>query len=282
VIAELREVTKRFGDVAALESVDLEVNEGEVLALLGPNGAGKSTAISLLLGLRIPDEGSVWLNGLDPRRLDARRSVGVTPQETAFPTTLRVRELIEFVRRHFPRPARLDELDRKLSLNGLRDRELGGLSGGERRLVAVALAFAGAPQFVVLDEPTAGLDVDARRRVWQAIRSHAASGGTALLTTHQLGEADALASRVVVLDRGRVVAGGSVAQVKAAAGLTHVSFRAPPGLVLDGGTWEGERLQFAVPDGGELVGRLAGDGLSLDELEVRPLTLEEALARFMR
>jgi ABC-2 type transport system ATP-binding protein len=280
VIAALREVTKRFGDTTALASVDLDVHEGEVLALLGPNGAGKSTAIALLLGLRTPDEGSVWLNGLDPRRLEARRSVGVTPQETAFPTTLRVRELIEFVRRHFLRPASIDDLDRRLGLGILRDRELGGLSGGERRLVAVALAFAGAPRFVVLDEPTTGLDLAARRRVWQAIRDHAASGGTALLTTHQLEEADALASRVVVLDRGCIVAGGSVAEIKATAGLTHVSFRAPTGLVVAGATRDGDRLQFAVSDGGELVERLVGDGLFLADLEVRPLTLEEALARF--
>jgi ABC-2 type transport system ATP-binding protein len=206
----------------------------------------------------------------------------MTPQETSFPTTLRVREVIELVRCHFSRPPSVDELDRRFGLTALRDRQLGGLSGGERRLVAVALAFAGGPRFVVLDEPTTGLDVTARRRVWQAVREHADSGGTVLLTTHQLEEADALANRVVLLDRGRVIACGSVSEIKAAAGLTHVSFRAPSGLERDGGMRDGDRLQFAVHDGGELVERLVGDGVPLAELEVRPLTLEEALVRIPR
>jgi ABC-2 type transport system ATP-binding protein len=195
---------------------------------------------------------------------------------------LRVRELLELVRCHFSSPATIAELDGRFGLTALRDRQLGGLSGGERRLVAVALAFAGAPRLLVLDEPTTGLDVEARRRVWQAIREHAATGGTVLLTTHQLEEADALADRVVLLDRGRVVTCGSVVEIKAAAGLTHVSFLTPSGLVLDSGTRDGDRLRFAVRDGGELVERLVRGGVSLPELEVRPLTLEEALAHISR
>jgi len=277
-VAELRGVTKRFGAVTALEGVDLDVPQGEVVALLGPNGAGKSTAIAVLLGLRVPDAGAARLHGLDPRAPRARRDVGVVPQELGFPPTLRVRELLELVRRHYPAPGPPERLAARLGLGPVLHRQAGGLSGGWRRLVAVALAFAGAPSLLVLDEPTAALDADARRAVWDAIRGHAARGGTVLLTTHHLDEAEALATRVTVLDRGRVAANGGVAAIKASAGLTRVSFRAPAGLELEGAEREGERLRLAVADAGVLVAELVRRGVRLDGLEVRPLTLEEALA----
>jgi ABC-2 type transport system ATP-binding protein len=213
IAAALRAVTKRFGNTAALDSVDLEVPAGEVLALLGPNGAGKTTALSLLLGLRRPDAGSVELFGLDPRMAGARVSVGATPQESGFPPTLRVGELVDFVRAHFPAPAPAGELLERFGLAGIARRQAGGLSGGERRRLSVALAFAGRPRALFLDEPTAGLDVESRRAVWQELRSYAAAGGTVLLTTHHLEEAEALASRVVVLARGVVVAEGSPAEL---------------------------------------------------------------------
>ena len=213
IAAALRAVTKRFGNTAALDSVDLEVPAGEVLALLGPNGAGKTTALSLLLGLRRPDAGSAELFGRDPRMAGARAAVGATPQESGFPPTLRVRELVDLVRAHFPAPAPAGELLERFGLAGIARRQAGGLSGGERRRLSVALAFAGRPRALFLDEPTAGLDVESRRAVWQELRSYAAAGGTVLLTTHHLEEAEALASRVVVLARGVVVAEGSPAEL---------------------------------------------------------------------
>lgn len=276
-LAELDGVVKRFGTVTALDGVGLDLEEGEVLALLGPNGAGKSTAIALLLGLRMPDAGTARLLGLDPRRPAARRSVGVTPQENDFPTTLRVRELIELVGAHYARTLPRGDLVERFALGRLLDRQLGGLSGGERRLVAVALAFVGSPKLAVLDEPTSGLDIDARRLVWTAIDEHASSGGSVLLTTHYLEEAEALATRVILLAGGRVVKRGTVAEIKAAAGLTRVSFRAPQPLELDGAVRDGPFLHAAVPDGGAFVEQLVRDGVRLPDLEVRPLTLEEAL-----
>jgi ABC-2 type transport system ATP-binding protein len=278
IAAELRAVTKRFGSVTALDGFTLAVREAEVLSLLGPNGAGKSTAIALLLGLRVPDSGAARLFGLDPRRTAARRNVGVAPQETAFPPTLRVGEVIEFVRCHYAWPLDASVLTEHFGLERLLRRQLGGLSGGERRLVAVALAFAGRPRFVALDEPTAGLDGEARLRVWNAARAHVREGGTVLLTTHQLEEAEALAQRIVLLEAGAAVADGTVAEIKRAAGLTRVSFRAPPELVLDGAVCDGGRLRADVEDAGAFVGSLARRGVQFEELEVRPLTLEEALA----
>jgi ABC-2 type transport system ATP-binding protein len=278
IVAELAAVTKRFGALTALDGLDVALREGQVTALLGPNGAGKSTAIAVLLGLRVPDAGTARLFELDPRDPAARRSVGVVPQETAFPTTLRTVELLDLVRRHYAHPVTVAALSDRFGLAPLLRRTLGGLSGGERRLVAVALAFAGAPRLAVLDEPTTGLDVDARARVWSAIRSHRQEGGSVLLTTHHLEEAEALAGRVVLLEAGAVVADGTVAEIRRSAGLTRVSFRAPPTLTLAGAVRNGDAVHVDVRDAGALVTSLVCGGVPLDDLEVRPLTLEEALA----
>ncbi|MGH3050910.1 MAG: ATP-binding cassette domain-containing protein [Gaiellaceae bacterium] len=199
LVASLRGVHKRLGAVDALQDVDLELRRGEILVLLGPNGAGKTTLASILLGLRRPDGGSVSVTGI----------AGATPQGMSFPPTVRVREIIEFARSHYRAPASADDLLSRFELRDLERRQTGGLSGGELRRLAVALAFAGRPDLVVLDEPTTGLDLESRRAVWTAVRNYAAGGGAVLLTTHSLEEARELADRVVVLVHGRVVAEGS-------------------------------------------------------------------------
>ena len=277
--AQLDRVSKRFGAITALDSATFAVPEGGIVALLGPNGAGKTTALAVLVGLRHPDSGSASLFGLDPRLAASRKEIGMTPQETAFPATLRVRELIDLVARHFDRPLSLAEVAERFQVEELLGRQAGGLSGGERRRVAVALAFVGGPRLVILDEPTTGLDQGARLAVWNAIREHAATGGTVLLTTHQLVEAETLARRVVLLAGGVVQAEESVEQIKAAAGLTRVRFRAPGGLRVDGAEPDGDRyLRLLTADAGAAVQRLTRAGVKLDDLEVMPLSLEEALA----
>jgi ABC-2 type transport system ATP-binding protein len=213
IAAALRGVTKRFGSALALDQVDLELREGEVLALLGPNGAGKTTALSLMLGLRRPDVGRAELFGADPRRPASRAAVGLTPQDASFPPTLRVREITDLVRAHYAAPASTDDLLARFGLVECGRRQAGGLSAGERRRLSVALAFAGQPLAVFMDEPTTGLDVEARRIVWGELQAYAAAGGTILLTTHYLEEADVLASRVVLLARGRITAEGSAREL---------------------------------------------------------------------
>jgi len=277
-VAELDDASKSFGRATALSHVTFTVEAGEVVAVLGANGAGKTTALAVVLGLRKPDDGAARLFGLDPRRASARQSVGVALQEAAFPATLRVRELVALAQLHYAASAPLLSLLEQFGLSALARRQLGGLSGGERRRVALALAFAGRPVLVVLDEPTAGLDADARRGAWDAVRTHAGGGGAVLLTTHHLDEADALAHRVVLLDRGVVVADETVAKIKAAAGLTRVSFRAPPGCAVDGAVREGERVSILANDAGAALARLVRGGVTLADVEVRPLTLEEAIA----
>ena len=218
IVAALRGVTKRFGSLVALDAVDLELRGGEVLALLGPNGAGKTTALSLVLGLRRPDRGRAELLGLDPRSRDARATIGVTPQEAGFPPTLRVPEIVDLVRAHFATPVPTAELLARFGLTDCRRRQAGGLSGVERRRLSVALAFAGQPLAVFLDEPTTGLDVEARRSLWEELQAYAAAGGTILLTTHYLEEVEALATRVALLARGRIAAEGSPGQLASAHG----------------------------------------------------------------
>jgi ABC-2 type transport system ATP-binding protein len=213
IAAALRTVSKRFGEAVALDRVDLAVEAGEIVALVGPNGAGKTTALAILLGLRRPDEGAAEIFGVDPRQVPARLAVGVTPQESGFPPTLRVREIVELVRAHFPCAVPTDELLGRFRLDTIARRQAGGLSGGERRRLSVALAFAGDPAAIFLDEPTAGLDVESRRSVWAEIDRYSADGGTVLLTTHYLDEAERLAGRVVLLAQGRVVAEGSPTQL---------------------------------------------------------------------
>ncbi len=278
-IAELTRVSKCFGSIEALREVDLEIHPGELLALLGPNGAGKTTAISLLLGLRRPDRGRVRLFGQDPRNPTARRYAGATPQDTGFPQTLTVGEVVELVRAHYPAPLPRREVLDRFGLAHLERRQTGGLSGGEKRRLAVALAFVGNPRLVVLDEPTTGLDVESRRALWQAVRAYVHDGGTVLLTTHYLEEAEALATRVSVLHQGRVIADGSVAEIKGRVGLKRVRFRAPtvpqlPEVAKVERDQNGITLYTADAD--QVVRALVRADVPFQDLEVLPVSLEEA------
>jgi ABC-type multidrug transport system ATPase subunit/membrane protease YdiL (CAAX protease family) len=197
---------KRYGARVALAPLDLTVERGELVALLGPNGAGKTTLVSLVVGLRRPTAGSVRVFGGDPRDWRARIRLGTAPQEMGFPPTLRAREILELARAHAANPPPLAHLVEQFDLAEFADRQAGALSGGQRRRLALALAFASAPELAVLDEPTTGLDLESRRRAWGAIASFAGNGGTVLLTTHYLEEAQALAGRIVALARGEMVA----------------------------------------------------------------------------
>lgn len=277
--ARLEGASKSFGEIRALDNVSYEVSRGEIVAVLGPNGAGKTTSLSLLLGLRRPDRGVATLFGRDPRIPTTRCRLGTTPQEMAFPATLRVGEIVDLVRAHYPKPRSAASLLGHFGLSELARRQTGGLSGGERRRLAVALAFVGNPELVVLDEPTTGLDLEARTAVWEAIREFVSSDGAVLLTTHYLEEAEALATTVVVIDRGRVAARGSVDEIRARAGAGRISFRReplPPDLVAEVSE-NGGRVVIHASEPENVLRRLVYAGARLEDLEVRPLPLEEAL-----
>lgn len=244
IAASAQDVTKRFGDMTALDGASVTVPRGVVVALLGPNGAGKTTLVSLVTGTRKPDAGRVELFGETPRDWRARRRMGVVPQEIGFLPFLRVREVIDLVRAHYDAPVATAELLARFGLERDAERNVARLSSGQRRRLAVALAFAGRPHLLVLDEPTAALDPQARRVLWQELRDHVRTGGSILLTTHYLEEVEALAHQVVLLHRGRVLAAGTVPEVKASVDRSRRS-------------------------------------LSAANVEVRPLTLEDAVVHLI-
>ncbi|HTD53739.1 MAG TPA: ABC transporter ATP-binding protein [Silvibacterium sp.] len=213
-VARLHSVTKRYEKTTALDNLTLNLYPGEVVALLGPNGAGKTTAVRLLLGLIAPTSGSVRVMGRDPRDASARTGIGAMLQVTRVPETLKVREHIDWFRSYYPNPLPAAEIVRIARLEGLENKFYGKLSGGQKQRVLFGLALAGNPDLIFLDEPTVGMDIESRRGLWEQIRWLAAQGKTVLLTTHYLEEADALASRIVVIDKGRVIAEGTPAEIK--------------------------------------------------------------------
>ena len=214
-VASLTNVTKRYTNgVVALDGLSLTLKRGEIIALLGPNGAGKSTAVKLMMGLSAPTSGEVRIFGADPRDTATRLRTGVMLQVGKAPEMLRVREHINIFRGYYPRPMAYAEIIKAAGLEGIEERFFGQLSGGQKQRVLFGIALAGDPDLIFLDEPTVGLDIEARRAMWAQIRSLAARGKTVLLTTHYLEEADALAHRIIVINKGKVVCEGTPAEVK--------------------------------------------------------------------
>ena len=288
-LARLRGARKHFGTITALDGVDLAVHAGEVVSLLGANGAGKTTAIGLLLGLLQADGGAADLFGRPPGALDARRQTGVMLQDGGVQDDLRVHELLRLTRSYYPRPRGIADCVSLAGLEGLLQRRYDKLSGGQQRRVQFALAMCGRPRLLFLDEPTTGLDIQARQQLWAAVRALVAEGCGVLLTTHYLEEAEALSDRVVVLDRGRVAAEGSVSQIRA-----HVAQRRircvsvlDPALVTDWpqvrrATREGDRLEIQADASEAVVRRLLDADPSLKDLEVLRAGLADAFIQITR
>jgi len=279
-LALLEGVTKSFPSVKALDEFGLELRSGEIVALLGPNGAGKSTAVAIILGLRRPDTGRVELCGRDPRDPAARRSVGAVLQDVGFPPGLRVRETVDLVRAHYANAVSTKDVLERLGLASAADRYAGGLSGGQRRRLAVALARAGNPAALFLDEPTAGMDAGTRRSLLRDLGEFARGGGAVLLTTQQLAEAEAIATRVVLLTAGRLAFEGTVAEIKARGGLTKVTLRAralPPLAGVGSVDSQGDRHEIYVDDADAFVAALVRAGVEFRELRVSPVSLEDAV-----
>ncbi len=215
VIASLNHASKSYGSIQALKDINLAIHAGELVALLGPNGAGKTTAVRLLLGLVKPTAGQVNVFGGDPADTRFRLRTGAMLQVAKVPETLKVKEHIDLFSSYYPNPLPLPDTLSIAGIESISDRKFGDLSGGQRQRVLFALAVCGDPDLLFLDEPTVGLDVEARRLLWDQIRKLLARGKTVLLTTHYLQEADALATRVVVINQGMVIAEGTSAEIKA-------------------------------------------------------------------
>ncbi|HUR07780.1 MAG TPA: ABC transporter ATP-binding protein [Nonomuraea sp.] len=217
-------VSKDYGDVLAVDDVSLSIEPGKTVALLGPNGAGKSTSINMLLGLLRPSRGTVSVFGRTPRQAVAAGQMGAMLQSGQLIPELSVKELIDLVRNLYPEPLDLDEILKLADLTDLVKRRANKLSGGQSQRVRFALAIAGAPKALLLDEPTAAMDVESRLRFWESMRGYAAGGRTVLFATHYLEEADEHSDRVIVIAKGKVVADGTAAQIKAGVGGQTVRF----------------------------------------------------------
>ena len=282
-VAELRRAVKRYGAVTALAGIDFEVRPGEVVALLGPNGAGKTTVVQLLLGLIRPSAGEARLFGTDPRSPEARTRSGAMLQISKVPETLKVREHIHLISSYYPRPLPMNEVIAAAGLAGIEERLFGKLSGGQKQRVLFALALCGNPDLLFLDEPTVGLDVEARRSFWTVIGEKARQGRSVLLTTHYLEEADALADRIVMIGRGRVIAEGTPAEIKARVvgrkvrchtALSLAEVAALPGV--RSARRDGELTELFAAEAERAVFELLSRDPSLSALEVKGADLEEA------
>ncbi len=278
---------KAYGAIEAVRGVDLEIARGEVYALLGPNGAGKTTTVEILEGHRDRDGGAVSVLGHDPARHEQtlRERIGIVLQTTGVEPYLKVAEAIEQYRGYYPQPRPLDEIIEIVGLGEQRDQRVRRLSGGQQRRLDVAIALAGDPELLFLDEPTTGFDPAARRQAWDMVRNLRSSGATVLLTTHYMDEAEHLADRVGVIVNGAIVAEGSPAELMGQDAAAAISFHLPEGhaAILEG-------IEGARDDGHggyelrgdsptellhELTGRALAAGIELADLRVERATLED-------
>ncbi|MET7357131.1 ABC transporter ATP-binding protein [Streptomyces sp. NPDC005562] len=278
-------VTKSYGEVRAVDGLTLDLHPGETVALLGPNGAGKSSTLDLLLGLRRADSGTVRVFGTAPREAIAAGRVGAMLQSGGLMGEVTVRELVTLACDLHPRPHRVNDVLAHAGITQIAERKVDKLSGGQEQRVRFALATAGAGDLIVLDEPTTGMDVTARQAFWATMREQADQGRAVLFATHYLEEADAIADRVLVLHRGRLLADGTAAEIKARAGARKVAFdlegpvdtAALKGLpfltTLD---VSGRSVRIQSTDADATVHALYGLGLYPRNLEVAGLGLEQA------
>lgn len=287
----LSHVSKTFGTgdrkVTALHDLNLHIRPGEVTALLGPNGAGKTTAISLLLGLSAPTSGTVEVLGGNPRHDNIRARIGSMPQESAIPQALTVREAVGLFASFYPAPLQVDEALALADLQSVAGRRAGALSGGQKRRLAFALSVVGNPDLLLIDEPTTGMDAQSRAAFWQAMEQLKTAGRTILLTTHYLEEAERTASRVVIMNGGRILADGTPESLRAGVGGARVRFTSDlvlaelqrlPGVESAAVDAQGHaELRTQTPEA--LLTALMGLGTPFTELEVTRATLEDAFLR---
>ncbi|MCZ2828532.1 ABC transporter ATP-binding protein [Modestobacter sp. VKM Ac-2986] len=280
---DIEGLTVRYGGTLAVDGVDLRIPRGETVALLGANGAGKSSIVNAALGLFRPAAGRVRLLGRAPAEAVAAGGVGAMLQHGGLPSETRVGEVLTLVRRRYADPWPLADLLATAGIEELLGREVDALSGGQRQRVLLALALAGAPPLLVLDEPTSAMDVEGRQAFWTTMRGLADRGHTVVFATHHLDEADAVADRVVVVGGGRVLADGSAAAVKSRIAGRTVRFRCPgprdglgalPGVTAVGGV--GELVELATSDAEATLRALLAQRDALPGLEVRGATLEQA------
>ena len=281
---ELVGASKKYGNFEALKNVSFAIEKGSLVAMLGPNGAGKTTSISLMLGLRRPTAGKALIFGDDPRRIATRKRFGAMLQESGVPQLLKVTDLVELFRSYYPKPLPTDQVVKLVGLEEKANTFVRDLSGGQTQRLYFALAICGDPEVLFLDEPTVGMDVEGRRVFLRAIRDFAAAGKTILLTTHYLEEADELAERVLVIDKGKLIADGSPQEIKSRVAGSKISFTssapldaaALSGLPVSASDVSDHRVILMTNDPQAVLRELFRRNVDMSNLEVRGADLEEA------
>ena len=277
-------VTRRFGPVLAVDNVSLCVGHGETIALLGPNGAGKTTTISMLLGLSAPDSGRIEIFGSAPGSATAHAGVGAMLQDGGMMPGVLVGELLAMVRSLYATPLSLSEVVEIAQLDGLEKRRVDRLSGGQSQRLRLAMALVGDPRLLILDEPTAAMDVETRRGFWHAMEGFTARGRTILFSTHYLEEADVAADRIVMMARGRVVADGTPSAIKDSVGLRVIRFSIDdagiagletlPGAV--SASARGTRVELRCSNSDSALRALIARRPDAHDIEVAGIALEDA------
>ena len=285
-IIEVRALTKSYGQVQAVGGIDLRIGRGEVFAMLGPNGAGKTTTVEILEGYRQRDGGEVRVLGLDPEKQGRllKQQIGIVLQSTGVDQYLTVAETIAMYSSYFPHPRPVDEVIELVGLAHKRNTRVVKLSGGQQRRLDVAIALAGDPEVLFLDEPTTGFDPSARHEAWDVVKNLAALGKTVLLTTHYMDEAQHLADRVAVISQGRIVAEGAPATLAGRdSARATVSFTLPDGVTtprdLDAHRSADGSVEITPQDLAGALHRLTGwaleQSVNLDDLRVLRPSLED-------
>ncbi len=287
---DFHDVTKNFGSVRAVDGLNLTIERGETVALLGPNGAGKSTAANLLLGLLRPGDGRVTVLGLRPDEAIAAGRVGAMPQDGGLMPGVSVAAMVGLARDLYSRPRPLADLLAEADLTSIANRRVDRLSGGQGQRLRFAMAIAGDPELLVLDEPTTAMDVEARQAFWAHVRGYAARGTTILFATHYLAEADENADRIVLIARGRVITDGTPAQIKAMAGQHRVRFTLGRGDIagldrlpgVTGVDLRGPSVTLSTTDAEATVRALFEHRDRVPDIEVHGADLEDAFLTLTR
>ncbi|UVI30813.1 ABC transporter ATP-binding protein [Paenibacillus spongiae] len=282
---QLDNVSKSFRSKKAVDRLSLTIEQGSVVALLGPNGAGKTTTVSMILGLQQPTEGTVKLLGGDPQDAGVRNRIGAMLQEVSVVDSLKVAETINLFRSYYDHPLPLERLLQVSNLEAERNKLASALSGGQQRRLGFALALAGDPDVLFLDEPTVGMDVTSRQLFWETVRAMAGRGRTIVLTTHYLEEADSVADRIVVINNGQLVADGTPSEIKAGTNGRVISFTAGSSVTTEllrtiPGVgeieWNHNRVKLKSADTDRLIASLIHHGIEMRDIEIVSGGLEEA------
>jgi len=278
-------LTKSYGSIQAVRGIDLTISAGESVALLGPNGAGKSTTIDMIFGLTRPDQGSVSVFGQSPAAAVRAGRIGGMLQTASPPDYLKVREMVKLVASYYPNSRPVDEVLRLTGADQFAGQRTTKLSGGQAQRARFAAALVGNPDLLLLDEPTAGIDVEGRREFWQAMRHFTESGRTIVFATHYLDEADAYADRIVLVAHGQIVADGAATEIKGRAGSRTVRATLPdvpedvlrslPGVV--SAQRRGNAITLVCSDADTALNALLATFPAAQDFEVRGGSLEEAL-----